>query len=258
MADQKRWFKVWTSLLVDMDFMSAEMVGHWLRLGCRIALVGDGGTVKFEFGLRHVAKFLNLLDNSEEHVREVLKTLPGITFQEGFEEGKNRDGELTVTMTNWHYYQVDRTGAERMKTLRSKRRGEERRGDKRRGEKNKEPQAAFRDGANPEQDVRKWPDPELLFKKYNAETPEELSAVEKLTPARIAKAKAYLKIFPDEDFWTAVFKEISNSLFLRGIKKNGNGNGHESFRADMDWLLSKGKDGSENAVKVYEGKYRNG
>ena len=102
---------------------------------------------------------------------------------------------------------------------------------------------------------RTWPCPELLIKKYNAETPDELPAVEKVTPARIVKAKSYLKIFPDEDFWTAVFVEITRSPFLRGLKAS---NGHGSFCADFDWLLTKGKDGTENAVKVFEGKYRNG
>ena len=32
--------------------------------------------------------------------------------------------------------------------------------------------------------------------------------------------------------------------------------GHENFRGDLDWLLTRGKDGSENAVKTAEGKYR--
>jgi hypothetical protein len=99
-----------------------------------------------------------------------------------------------------------------------------------------------------------WPHPELLIDKYNSETPDETPAVEKITPARIAKAKTYLKIFPQEDFWTGVFAEIKVSSFLRGLRQS---NGH-AFCADFDWLLTKGKDGTENAVKVYEGKYRNG
>ena len=48
MADQKKWFKVWTSILVDMDNRSAEDVGHWVRLGARIALVGNKGTFIFD------------------------------------------------------------------------------------------------------------------------------------------------------------------------------------------------------------------
>lgn len=138
MADQKRWFKVWTSLLVDMDHVAPEIVGHWTRLGCRIALVGTSGTVIFEYGYPHIARFLNLLDNSEIHVREVLNALPGVTF----EESKTRYGEIAVTMTNWVRYQVDSTYAERQKKSRSKRREEEKRKEERRGEENTEPQAA--------------------------------------------------------------------------------------------------------------------
>jgi len=100
-----------------------------------------------------------------------------------------------------------------------------------------------------------WPHPELLIEKYNSETPDELSAVEKVTPARIAKARTYLKTFPDIEFWSQTFAEIHKSTFLRGLRPS---NGHGSFRADFDWLLTKGKDGTENLVKVWEGKYRDG
>lgn len=101
----------------------------------------------------------------------------------------------------------------------------------------------------------KWPHAELLIKKYNDETPEQLPAVEKITPARLKKAREYLRIFPQELFWTEAFQEISKSDFLLGRK---NGTGHETFKANFDWLLSKGKDGTENIVKVFEGRYRNG
>jgi len=102
---------------------------------------------------------------------------------------------------------------------------------------------------------KQWGDPEVLIEKYNKETPNVLPAVEKITPARIKKARDYLKIFPDEEFWTEAFKEIAKSPFLLGLKKNP---GHETFKANFDWLLTKGKDGTENVVKLYEGRYSNG
>ena len=104
-------------------------------------------------------------------------------------------------------------------------------------------------------EAAKWPSPTLLIEKYNTETPDELGAVEKITPARLQKARQYLAIFPDESFWTEVFQEIHKSQFLRGLKNN---NGHESFRANFDWLLTKGKDGTENVAKVFEGRYGDG
>jgi len=111
------------------------------------------------------------------------------------------------------------------------------------------------EGGLGETKARTWPCPKLLIEKYNAETPNELSAVEKITPARIAKANTYLKIFPQVEFWTETFAEIHKSQFLRGLRSS---NGHGSFKADFDWLLTKGKDGTENAAKVWEGKYRDG
>lgn len=100
---------------------------------------------------------------------------------------------------------------------------------------------------------KKWPAPELLIQKYNTVVCDDLPAVEKVTPARLKKAREYLSIFPEEQFWDEVFKEINKSLFLRG---KSNGEGHRHFKANFDWLLTRGKDGTENAAKVYEGRYR--
>ena len=96
-----------------------------------------------------------------------------------------------------------------------------------------------------------------LIERYNSETPDSCPSVDKITPARIKKAEQYLKIFPDESFWTDVFKEYHKSKFLSCMLPAKEG--HVGFKPDFDWLLSKGKaDQIENVVKVYEGKYRNG
>lgn len=97
-----------------------------------------------------------------------------------------------------------------------------------------------------------WPSPKELVKLYNAQAPDECPAVTVLSPSRRKKAAAYLTMFPDRKFWEEVCAQIGASRFLRGLRPS---NGHERFVADFDWLLTKGKDGSENAVKVYEGKY---
>lgn len=98
-----------------------------------------------------------------------------------------------------------------------------------------------------------WGCPEALALKYNRETPDECRSVVRLTDARKRKAREYLSQFPDEAFWSGVFQQFHRSRFLRGLVEASNG--HKSFRADLDWLLSRGKDGSENAVKVSEGRY---
>lgn len=94
---------------------------------------------------------------------------------------------------------------------------------------------------------------EDLIALYNETVNDNFSAVEKISEGRLKKARQYLKQFPQPEFWLEVFKELNRSSFLAGKTNNP---GHESFRASFDWLLSKGKDGTENAVKVYEGKYR--
>ena len=99
--------------------------------------------------------------------------------------------------------------------------------------------------------------PESLIKLYNASTPDECPAVTVVSPARREKAKKYLLIFPQLEFWQEVFQQIHHSRFLRGLS-NKNGNGHQGFIADFDWLLTKGKDGSENVAKVHDGRYRDG
>jgi hypothetical protein len=119
MADLKRWFKVWTSLLVDMDNLSDDLVGKWTRLGCRIALVGNAGTVQFD-NWDHLARFFRV---TVEDAAQVLLQLPGLSI----DGGEKRDAAISVTMKKWHTYQEDSTAKERMRTLRAKRRGDKKR-----------------------------------------------------------------------------------------------------------------------------------
>ncbi|OGH59585.1 MAG: hypothetical protein A3G34_04125 [Candidatus Lindowbacteria bacterium RIFCSPLOWO2_12_FULL_62_27] len=98
-----------------------------------------------------------------------------------------------------------------------------------------------------------WGTPEALVELYNQKTPDECPEVTTLSPARQIKAKKYLAMFSEREFWDQVCVEIHHSKFLRGLN---NTPGHGKFVASFDWLLTKGQDGTENAVKVYEGQYR--
>jgi hypothetical protein len=99
----------------------------------------------------------------------------------------------------------------------------------------------------------KWPSPEAMVALYHEHTPAGHPRVKTLTAGRRQKASAYLKQFPDREFWVGVFAEIGQSPLLMGQRQS---NGHRGFIADLDWLLTRGKDGTENCVKVTEGKYR--
>jgi hypothetical protein len=92
-----------------------------------------------------------------------------------------------------------------------------------------------------------------LVELYNRFVPDGHPRVTRLSPARRDKARKYLALFPDQKFWIRAMSEIRLSPFLRGLR---NGPGHGTFKADFDWLLARGKDGTENVVKVAEGRYR--
>jgi hypothetical protein len=98
-----------------------------------------------------------------------------------------------------------------------------------------------------------WGTPEALIALYNRSVPPDHPRVIKCSPARLAKARTYLALFPDRAFWAQVFHAVGESAFLRGQTPTPR---HKGFRADFDWLLSQGKDGTENCVKVAEGRYR--
>lgn len=95
-----------------------------------------------------------------------------------------------------------------------------------------------------------------LILKYNKETPDNVPTVRSLSTARLKREREFLTMFPDEQWWSVTFQQYKRSKFLQGIVQSDNG--HKSFKPDFDWLLSKGKDGIENCVKVHDGRYRDG
>jgi len=132
MADQKRWFKVWTSIVSDDDFDPTipgvlEGVGRFALLGAYTALHGNRGVVEIAHGtLFRLMKVENLVDLRSNC------TLKNVHF----EEGKSVYGKITVTWDKWVKYQEDSTQAERQKASRIKRRGEEKREEEIRREEN--------------------------------------------------------------------------------------------------------------------------
>lgn len=99
----------------------------------------------------------------------------------------------------------------------------------------------------------KYLTPTGLILLYNELTPQKHPKVKKESQGRLAKAKQYLQQWPEREFWEKVFGAVNYSAFLRGEK---NTLGHDKFIGDFDWFLQKGKrDGVENCLKAYEGKY---
>lgn len=135
MADQKRWFKVWTSILSDDDF-DPEIegilgsIGRFVLLGSYAALHGTRG----RFEIRKRTLFRLMQHNNLDAIRAEI-ALRNVTF----EEGKNDNDKIIVTLLNWTKYQIDSTLYERQKKYRKQQndngtRGDKKRGDKKRGE----------------------------------------------------------------------------------------------------------------------------
>lgn len=100
-----------------------------------------------------------------------------------------------------------------------------------------------------------WPSEERLVQKFHAIVPSHIPRWQIISPVRQKKLKEYLRLFPLETFWDETLAEYAESDFLSGREPPKSG--HSSFKPDLDWLLSKGKDGLENCIKVHDGKYRN-
>lgn len=106
-----------------MNSLDLADIGRWVRLGALAAAVGDRGRLTFPAsgdGLVMTLKVASL-----EAAKCALARLPHVVV----EEGNRVNGEFTVTFLNWRKYQEDSTVAQRVRDLRSKRRGEEKRGE---------------------------------------------------------------------------------------------------------------------------------
>lgn len=107
MADNLRWFKVWTSITDDPDFLEMELedIGRWVLLGAYIGKHGEKGKLKL----------------SEKALCQLLRcTDVNVTITKIHNVLKQRDISNAVdivTFKNWHKYQVD-SSAERVAKFR--------------------------------------------------------------------------------------------------------------------------------------------
>jgi hypothetical protein len=109
--------------------------------------------------------------------------------------------------------------------------------------------------STPEQHAKeglRWGTPEALVDLYHELIPAGHPRVTlPLSVGRLAKAKAYLKQWPDRDFWVKAFGMVGLVKFMREGSAD-----RPNFRADFDWFLQKGLDRTENCLKAFEEKYR--
>lgn len=123
MSDNKKWFKVWATILNDPAHsnMSLEDVGRWTRLGAYLVSVGELGKLIVTPPAKYLLVAMDCPDIATMKVS--LKRLPNVHI----EEVNADNGTFIVLMRNWYKYQVDTTHTDRQKRARHKRRGEEKR-----------------------------------------------------------------------------------------------------------------------------------
>lgn len=123
MSDQKKWFKVWSSILTDPGFQNIRLedVGRWTLLGCLICQQGENGKLVIIPPASGIL-FLFKVDTIE-NLKRVLLVLPNVQITPPL----NDNGNFIVSFRKWFKYQVDSTAYDRVKRSRYKRRGEEKR-----------------------------------------------------------------------------------------------------------------------------------
>lgn len=131
MADQKRWFKVWNSILTDPSFLDlpVSVIGHWTLLGSLLSLHGENGQITLtDLSLRNILR----IDN-ETTTEMALSCIPNVQMK----RLESDNGKISVIMKNWSKYQLDSTGYERLKKFRKAHNDNGAREEKRREEKDK-------------------------------------------------------------------------------------------------------------------------
>ncbi len=111
MGDDKKWFKVWTSLLGDPDFddLPNDVAGVWIKLGALIAKHGCNG--KITVSDNQFYKRTGISNGDEDSITENLKKVKVFITHDNVTH--------TVIIKNWFKYQTDSTGYERLKKWRN-------------------------------------------------------------------------------------------------------------------------------------------
>ena len=128
MADNKKWFKIWTTILTDPHLFTIplEDFARWFILGALMASHGNNGKITVS-----KKQLCNLFrSDNDNDMKNSLNNMPNITWS-------NDNATITVIMERWFKYQVDSTGYDRLKKTRKKQndngtRREEKRREKKR------------------------------------------------------------------------------------------------------------------------------
>ncbi len=261
------WMKFFPSdWIQDTRVLSPNAKGHWIDLICAMWVSPTRGRITW--GTLELANFLGIGSDALAAMINHLSNVANIELYDA-EGHRTKDSQKAVKVTV-KSRRILREERLHHQALTRDRRYKRRRSD---GETTKRLQTSdvrlkkktktSSSRAQPEADTTEsvtidgkehgWPTPEALVALYNTEAAANLPEITIISPKRREKAKQYLIKFPKLDFWKEVFLETKKSTFLMGVNS---GEGHRGFSGNLDWLLTTGKDGTENCVKTYEGRYR--
>lgn len=127
MADQGKWFKLWSSSLNDPDLenLSLEDWARWAKLGAYIKAHGKDGKIRFTFPFNGLLKLFQT--DQIAHAKHILKTFPNCVFGERettVSTETNATVSLEIEYTNWLKYQGD-FSSDRVRKYRDKKRHDE-------------------------------------------------------------------------------------------------------------------------------------
>lgn len=285
MADQGHWFKLWCSAIDDpsLSNLPNEKFAIWAKLGAYTKKHGNGGELRIEAPARALCAILQVVDFEELCV--TVGQLPNvkIVVAQGSANGVVTGvTNATVTFSKWMYYQGDNS-AHRVRKYRENVTDKKRREEKRvnpppKGSSGSENVLHGTGGLKDEQEEENstgeteasgvnqaWPAKVSVEWKsadwgtvvgwvamYNELAPRSWMSIRVVERKRAGLIAAALKDFPDEKYWREVLRNLGRNAYLSGAgeppKVLGESNRHP------DWLLSEGRDGVLNHVKVFEGR----
>ena len=151
MADNKQWFKVWTSILTDpcLAFLHNQTVGCWTRLCALTAQHGIDG--KLTIPQQQLLVTLHLSNATQEEINRVINELKTLNILISEEVQKDTVTNVTLQIVNWGKYQAYSESYERVNKFRKIQKErytcnvEKKRREEKRREENKDNQYKYKD-----------------------------------------------------------------------------------------------------------------
>ena len=237
MADNKRGFKVWTSILSDDDFDThttgvLESIGRFTLLGAYVAAHG----IKGEAIIRE-ARLLAMM--RVQSIDDLRKELPFKNV--ALRRCESDNGKISVSMRNWLKYQEDSNVYQRVKDWRKRQkcngtRGEEKRGEDNRREEKKKQQQIAPSATRPE------PAPFIPSCARTRQAEDALAGCKKVSLYEKSVIESWNTAYPDVDLAGEILK-CEAWAQSKGITRSPKG-----WQRTLNLWLSKEQDGSKGST----------